>query len=132
LERIIRRAGLTPWPKLFQNLRSTRETELAQHHPIHVVCAWLGNSPAVATKHYLQVRDEDFERAARTVTGDAESDAPSDAEATQNATQPASAGVRQDASKTLSSRDLCPPLANGGELWEEYQVPPEGLEPSTF
>jgi hypothetical protein len=27
LHRIIRRAGLTPWPKPFQNLRSTRETE---------------------------------------------------------------------------------------------------------
>lgn len=29
LMKIIRRAGLKPWPKLFQNLRSTRETELA-------------------------------------------------------------------------------------------------------
>jgi hypothetical protein len=27
LMRIIERAGLTPWPKLFQNLRSTRQTE---------------------------------------------------------------------------------------------------------
>jgi len=64
LERIIRRAGLTPWPKPFQNLRSTRETELAEDYPVHVVCAWIGNPQAVATKHYLQVRDEDFERAA--------------------------------------------------------------------
>jgi integrase len=30
LERIIERAGLEAWPKLFQNLRSTRETELAE------------------------------------------------------------------------------------------------------
>ena len=37
-EKIIRRAGLEPWPKLFQNLRSTRETELAETFPIHVVC----------------------------------------------------------------------------------------------
>jgi len=28
-----------------------------------VVCRWLGNSERVAQKHYLQVRDEDFERA---------------------------------------------------------------------
>jgi integrase len=28
LQRIIRRAGLEPWPKLFHNLRATRETEL--------------------------------------------------------------------------------------------------------
>ena len=63
-ERIIRKAGLSPWPKLWQNLRSTRETELAESTPLHVVCAWIGNSRAVAAKHYLQVRDEDFDRAA--------------------------------------------------------------------
>ena len=64
LQRIIQRAGLTPWPKLWQNLRSTRETELAQQYPIHVVCYWLGNSTLIAKKHYLQVRDEDFRLAA--------------------------------------------------------------------
>ena len=30
LERIIRKSDLKPWPKLFQNLRATRETELAE------------------------------------------------------------------------------------------------------
>jgi integrase len=63
--KIIHRAGLIPWPRLFQNLRSTRETELAASHPIHVVCAWIGNSQIIAAKHYLQVTDEDFQRAAR-------------------------------------------------------------------
>lgn len=63
LERIIAKAGLTPWPKLFQNLRSTRETELAKTFPSHVVCAWMGNSEAVARKHYLQVTDDDFGQA---------------------------------------------------------------------
>lgn len=38
LERIINRAGLKTWPKLFHNLRSTRQTELAERYPIHVVC----------------------------------------------------------------------------------------------
>ncbi len=61
--RIIKRAGLRPWPKLFQNLRSTRETELAEIYPLHVVCAWIGNSQIVAAKHYLQVTDEHFQRA---------------------------------------------------------------------
>jgi integrase len=46
LKRIIERAGLEPWPKLFQNLRSTRETELAEQFPIHVVCSWIGNTKA--------------------------------------------------------------------------------------
>ena len=60
LKRIIRRAGFTPWPKLFQNLRSTRETELTEQYPLHVVCAWIGNSQPVAAKHYLQVTDEEM------------------------------------------------------------------------
>lgn len=64
LERIIRKARLDPWPKLFQNLRATRETELAETYPLHVVCAWIGNSKAVAAKHYLQVTDEHFAQGA--------------------------------------------------------------------
>ena len=75
LKRIIRRAGLTPWPKVFQNLRSTRQTELAGEHPAHVVCGWMGNSRDVAAEHYLQVTDDDFARAGAARGGDAESDA---------------------------------------------------------
>ncbi len=62
-ERIIWKAGLAPWPKLFQNLRATRETELAESFPIHVVCEWIGNSAAIAAKHYLQVTDDHYQQA---------------------------------------------------------------------
>jgi len=64
LLRYIRRAGVDPWPKLFHNLRASRQTELENEFPSHVVCAWLGNSEAIARRHYLQVTDEHFERAA--------------------------------------------------------------------
>src|SRR5262249_54376152 len=63
LLKIIRRAGLKPWPKLFQNLRSTRQTELTEKFQSHVVCAWIGNSEDVAREQYLQVTDEHFNRA---------------------------------------------------------------------
>ena len=63
LNRIISRAGLVAWPKLWQNLRSTRETELANDFPMHVVTKWIGNSVAVAQKHYLQVTDDHFTKA---------------------------------------------------------------------
>jgi integrase len=62
---IIAAAGLKPWVKVFQNMRSTRQTELSEIFPSHVVCAWLGNSEAVAAKHYLQVTDEHFAKALR-------------------------------------------------------------------
>lgn len=63
LLRIIRKAGLKQWPKLFQNLRATRQTELCQKFPEHVVCGWVGNSPSVAREHYLRTTDEHFEQA---------------------------------------------------------------------
>ncbi|MFC1762565.1 tyrosine-type recombinase/integrase [Planctomycetota bacterium] len=65
LLKIIKRAGLDSWPKLFQNMRSTRETELAEKYPLHVVCAWVGNTAKVAASHYLQVTEEHFEQAAQ-------------------------------------------------------------------
>ena len=61
-QKIIKRAGLTPWPKLFQNLRASRLTELEETFPTHVVCKWMGNSPKVAQKHYLLTTDEHFEK----------------------------------------------------------------------
>ncbi len=63
LQRIIKKAGVKTWPKLWQNLRSSRETELVERFPIQVVTAWLGNTTAVAMKHYLQVTDEHGRRA---------------------------------------------------------------------
>ena len=64
-KKIIKRAGVDPWPRLWHNLRASRQTELEEQVPSHVVCAWLGNSEAVARKHYLQVRETDFQKAAR-------------------------------------------------------------------
>ena len=64
---IIWTAGLKEWPKLFQNMRSSRETELAESFPMHVVCAWIGNSEPIAAKHYLQVTDDHFALATEAV-----------------------------------------------------------------
>ncbi len=61
--KIIRRAGLVPWPKPWHNLRASRQTELAATFPLATVCAWIGNTKLVAEGHYLQVTDADFERA---------------------------------------------------------------------
>ncbi len=66
--KIIKRAGLTVWEKLFQNLRSTRQTELAAVYPLHKVCSWLGNKAAIAQEHYLQVTDADYDFAATKTT----------------------------------------------------------------
>jgi hypothetical protein len=71
---LLRKAGVSPWPRLFQNLRASRETELAADYPLHVVCAWIGNTNSITMRHYLQVTDADYRKAAG-----AESGAPSGA-----------------------------------------------------
>ncbi len=65
----MKRASLKKRPRLFHSMRASRETELARHFPIHVVTAWLGNTPRFALKHYLTVIDADFERAAGATEG---------------------------------------------------------------
>lgn len=62
-QRIIRRAGVASWPRLFHNLRASRQTELEDTFPGHVVCAWLGNSERVAAKHYLKPTDNHYDQA---------------------------------------------------------------------
>ncbi len=64
-ERYILAAGILPWPKLWQNLRASRATELAEKYPSHVATAWLGHTEAVAQAHYWQTREKYFEDAVR-------------------------------------------------------------------
>lgn len=60
--------GIKPWPKLFVNLRSSRETELVDNFPLHVVTKWIGHTPDVAKMHYLQVLDRHWQSAVDTKT----------------------------------------------------------------
>jgi integrase len=70
--KLVKRAGLEPWPRLFHNLRSSRETELLEEYPIHVVASWMGHDVRVSLRHYAQTTEEHFERA----SGGAKSGAP--------------------------------------------------------
>jgi len=116
LQRIIRRAGLEVWPKLFQNLRSTRQTELEEQFPSHVVCSWIGNTQAVAIKHYLQVTEDHF------------------AKAVQNPVQQAHETGRndsQDNSATLEQTSVLQGHASDCGYVQKCLVGDTGLEPVT-
>ncbi len=131
--RIIERAGENVWPKVFHNLRASRETELTANHPLHVVCAWIGNSAAIAAKHYLQVTDDHFLAA---IEGGAESGA----QAAQNEAQQPDAG---DGSESQTDDQASSEVEEEQELVlagttrsEDRQpdadclaVPPRGVEP---
>ncbi len=64
-QKIVLRTGLDPWPRLFHNLRASCESDLAREYPITTVCRWIGNSVAIAARHYIQVTDADFRNAAK-------------------------------------------------------------------
>jgi hypothetical protein len=125
LGRIIREAGLTPWPRLFQNLRASRATELINTYPLHVVCKWIGNSPRVAADHYLQVTEEHLESAAKS---GAESGAPALQDAVQRPA--ASNGTEQGRSQQASAdTGLSHTDAAACESAQEEGMTPTGFEP---
>lgn len=45
------------------NLRSSRQTKLAESLLSHVVCDWMGSSEDVTRKYYYPTIDENFARA---------------------------------------------------------------------
>jgi integrase len=113
-EKIIKRAGLTPWPRLFHNLRSSRQTELQEHFPTHVVCAWLGNSPDVAREHYLQITDAHFEKANSALHNPVQFGAEMPRHTSQQARQP------------LATTENC----EGLRYYTNVQADGEGFEPT--
>ena len=121
--KIIERAGLKPWPKLWQNLRATRATELvSEGWPEYKVCKWMGHTKLVAEKSYWQVTDDDFTQAAHGIHG-TEIRGP-------NMAQPASVRARNASSKKSKS----PVFPEKNEVLltcTNVQVGGNGLEPST-
>ena len=87
-EKLVRRAGLVPWPRLFHNLWASRETELLESFPVHVVAIWMGHDAKVSLKHYAQTTDDHFDRAA--------CGAKYGAPEAQNAAQQTTAGNRRE------------------------------------
>jgi len=126
LQRIIKRAGLTPWPKLWQNLRATRATELAQDFPQHVAAAWCGHSAKVAEQHYLQVTTDHYRQAVEARANLASPHARSEPKkATQNPTQHPPARGRIDLPARHKKRFETQQAAS-----QSVQMPGTGVEPA--
>ena len=123
---IIWAAGLKEWPKLFQNMRSTRETEWAERFPMHVVTKWIGNSEPAAAKHYLQLTDEHFQSA---IEGGAESGAQV---AQKPAQQPAAKcrNASQETRRAPENKGSVRVEAEHYDMMRLHQVAEAGLEPA--
>lgn len=71
-KRILFWAGLSPWQKLFQNMRSSAENDLIEAgYPDHVVGAWIGHTTRVQSRHYLRVLASYYDLATANATGTA-------------------------------------------------------------
>ena len=119
-----------PWPRLFQNLRASCETDWVEKHPAHECAAWLGHSPAIAAAHYLQARNHHFEAV---VNAGRKSSAESSAPTAQNRAQQASATSRnepQDGTETNRSPRVITVLPNKTGVVYKRIVGPVGLEPT--
>jgi hypothetical protein len=133
---LIPRSCQKPWPKLFVNLRSTRQTELVQEHPIHLVCHWLGHSALIAREHSVQIRDEDFAAAANPFslgpeTGGAESGALSEERAAQTPEGHAGlpSGIRRN---SRQDKEFSQARTLAASACLNIRIPPAGLEPATY
>lgn len=69
VRRIWAAAGVEPWARLWQTLRSSCEKEWAMTFPQYAVSKWIGHSITISGKHYANsVPDELFDRAANVGT----------------------------------------------------------------
>jgi len=64
LARAIEAAKVKPWPRPFHTLRASCETDWYAAEGLAAAAAYAGNSPRVATNHYIRPTDASFRRAA--------------------------------------------------------------------
>jgi integrase-like protein len=113
--KIVRRAGLKLWPRLWHSMRASCETDLARQFPLAVVAKCLGNTQAVAMRHYVDVTDADFERA---TTGTETSDE----KAAQKGAQHAHAMGCNESQLTKAAHEKTPVLLGSASSRETPQT----------
>lgn len=70
--RVLRNAGIEPWPKLWHNMRASRETELLLQGNFKVpdLCEWFGHSQIIAMRHYVTSTSKAFGTAVGSMVDD--------------------------------------------------------------
>jgi integrase len=60
-KRLVKKAGVAVWPKLFVNMRGSCSDDLERRGiPEKAINAWIGNTARLRSKHYHAVRAEDW------------------------------------------------------------------------
>ena len=127
MKAILHRAGLVPWPKLFQNMGASCETAwLNEGHPAHVLAAWIGHSVKVQRNHYAQVTDDHYDRFNGLLTSSSESGHPGGQKETRNEEQSEKLMATNMTTVLEKTKKPRKTLGFSGSL-----VAAEGLEPPT-
>ena len=132
--RFLGNAGIEPWPRIFQNLRATRATELAETPGIgpKKAAEFLGHSETIAEEHYHMAQQIDFHAIARFDTN--ARPIVRDLKALQNALHSGalSGDLRGSSTDAKSSNELHRSTVSAAELLTlPMGIGPEGLEPTT-
>lgn len=128
--RIMARAGVEPWPRLFHNLRAACATDWVEKAPNHSVAKWLGHSPVVAARHYLHVRDTHFDL----ITGGSDPVGKSSGSVVGKSSERPTAGEcaeAHDSTETLENTGNTRDGAQGRTSAHSRSMGATGLEPVT-
>lgn len=121
LGRMCKAAGVKPWPKPFQNLRASCETDFMDSDGLPLACKWIGNTPETAMKHYHLMRDQDFQRVRN--------------RGAESGAEWCRTGVNQSATPEMTTAvsealtSTCTPMHSDSLTAAAVLVPPRGVEP---
>lgn len=129
LEKMMIRAGMTPWGALFNSMRASGEIDIARTHGLQNAVEWVGNSVQVAMKHYLRATGADFTRAANQESNFAPKSAPECAATEANGAEMRPRLLPLDTA--TGTAKLCKPNRKraSGEISFARPVVPTGSEP---
>lgn len=122
MRKIIVRAGLVPWVRLFDNARASCENDWAEELPAHVVEKWMGHTGAVARKHYLRAQEHHF----KAVVDGGGVSAPESAQAGDRGAQHNSAENRSRSQDLLEAAIASALMRRDAELCGDTSILPVG------
>ena len=123
MHRFIRAAGFDPWPMFANNLRKSRQTELSNLFPAHVVCGWMGNSEAVADKHYNKITSDHFDMAQNLLSGRQQSDAKTEETSHNSVLQVTAQASGADCRKHVAGQQVNDGFESTVKLQDEKSAP---------
>ncbi len=128
--KIVRRAGLEPWPRIWHSLRASCESDLAQAFPLATVTKWLGNTPSVALRHYVDPTETAFEQAKNWVPDSAAESGAVDRQTMQNPVQSVFASDEQELTQPVDSLPICHRLSPQVLMCQGVKRECMGIEPT--